>query len=205
MAELSLCTIPNCYKVGKTRGLCRRHYSRLMRHGDPLGGGTFHGEPMQFIHDALKSDGEDCIIWPYNKTNNGYGHVRVDGKNRIASNYVCKMAHGAKPDDKDDAAHSCGVNDCVNPRHLRWATKPENQADRLIHGTNLRGERSPHAKITEVQALAVMGLKGVKSQRKIAAEFGISNMQVARIHKGESWGWLSDCRSQAVANQRQII
>ena len=35
-ASVAACSIPGCGDPVKGRGLCQRHYKRLMRHGDPL-------------------------------------------------------------------------------------------------------------------------------------------------------------------------
>jgi len=37
-----MCKIDDCERPIETRGWCRRHYKRWLRHGDPLGGGTPH-------------------------------------------------------------------------------------------------------------------------------------------------------------------
>lgn len=51
---------------------------------------------------------------------------------------MCQKAHGDPPSPKHDAAHSCGRGHegCVNPNHLSWKTKKQNQADRITHGTS---------------------------------------------------------------------
>lgn len=39
------CTIDGCEKSVRCRGLCKNHYDRLLKHGDPLGGGPDHQPP----------------------------------------------------------------------------------------------------------------------------------------------------------------
>lgn len=43
---------------------------------------------------------------------------------------VCEWAHGSAPSPIHHAAHSCDVNLCCNPAHLRWATQSENERDK---------------------------------------------------------------------------
>lgn len=209
-AEFKSCSVDICNKPAIARGYCISHYDRFRNHGDPLGGGpdrAMQGEPMRFIHEVvLHHTSDECLTWPFGRDGAGYGAVKVGGKQIVASRYVCELVNGPPPTPEHQSAHSCGKGHeaCISPIHLSWKTMAENMADKLVHGTHQRGERHGRAKITETQALAVLRLKGLKSQRKIAAEFGISNMQVSRIHKGESWGCLSDFRLQAVANQTQI-
>lgn len=76
---------------------------------------------------ALESNTDQCIIWPYGQTDTGYPSMGA-GKPR-AHRYVCEQKHGPAPQDKNDAAHSCRQRLCINPKHLRWATRTENMAD----------------------------------------------------------------------------
>lgn len=38
MANPSICSIPECGKPARTKGLCQGHYLRQLRYGDPMGG-----------------------------------------------------------------------------------------------------------------------------------------------------------------------
>lgn len=40
-SDPTTCLIYECPKPAYCRGMCSSHYKRLLRHGDPLGGGTF--------------------------------------------------------------------------------------------------------------------------------------------------------------------
>ncbi len=97
----------------------------------------------RFISDALDAGVDDCILWPFAvRKSSGYPahNVRIAPgvkRNVDAHRYVCELAHG-KPEDGDEAAHSCGVKLCINPAHLSWADHLSNMADAKMHGT-LRG------------------------------------------------------------------
>jgi hypothetical protein len=54
MATLRLCSIPNCGKPARRRGLCSAHHSRFLRHGDPLGGGRSH------VYGFIKCSVDSC-------------------------------------------------------------------------------------------------------------------------------------------------
>ena len=95
-----------------------------------------YGSVPVFVRDvAVPFDGDGCLLWPFQISTTGYGRLEVNGKKKIASRYVCELAHGEPPTRQHEAAHSCGNSKCVNPKHLRWATHTENEADKLVHGT----------------------------------------------------------------------
>jgi hypothetical protein len=205
-AEVKSCSVEICNNPAFARGYCGAHYQRMRRHGDPLAGGTWSGDPMWFIHEvALHHTGDECLTWPFS-TNNGYGQIRIDGTMVLATRYVCELVNGPPPTPEHHAAHSCGKGheSCISPIHLDWKTPAENKADELLHGTRNRGERNGQAKITEPEAREILALQGKETRRYLSERFGVSPRTILQIHKGERWGWLSDCRSQAVANRAQI-
>lgn len=59
------CKVANCEGevTNKTNSLCNKHYLRLLRHGDPLGGSSFRNS-QQWIAENKGFQGEDCLIWP---------------------------------------------------------------------------------------------------------------------------------------------
>jgi hypothetical protein len=203
MTRKFICSISGCGKGGRIiRGLCGTHYQRWRKHGDALHGGeiTSPGEKLRWIEEvAATYEGDECLTWPYSVDLNGRGSVWVDGKSEQASRFLCTLAHGAPPDSEHEAAHICGKGHegCLNPRHLKWKTPAENQADRLIHGTHNRGERCGSAKLTEVQVCQIRGLRGEASHRELAERFGVSRSNIGAIQRREVWAWLSDAPSDS--------
>lgn len=190
------CAVKGCDNPDMARGLCRAHYLRWHKHGDPLAGrATMDGEPLRFLEDvALNYASDECLVWPYSRDTNGYAKVAIDGNMRPVSRVLCERVHGNAPSPEYETAHSCGRgNDgCINPRHLRWATHTENIADKLIHGTWLRGEKIAQSKLTEHDVLEIRSLLARVSQREIAERYGVTQSTVARIQSGEIWGWLNE-------------
>ena len=90
---------------------------------------------MEWLLDHVSFEGEECLIWPFNKQNGYAGCISADGRRQYACRVMCKLAHGPAPTPKHEVAHSCGKGDeaCINPKHLRWATSAENGADRKLH------------------------------------------------------------------------
>lgn len=194
MAAQSICTIPNCSKPVVARGWCDTHYCRWKRTGDPQGSKARELGPARLYLEeiVLPYEGDDCLIWPFGRSVYGYGRIKYLGKDYAVSRLACIEVNGPPPTPKHEAAHNCGNGHlgCVNPKHLRWATREENRADRLIHGTHDLGEQNGASKLKTAEVIKIRALEGVMSQRKIAGMFNISSTTVSRIHHRHLWGWL---------------
>jgi len=196
-----ICIVDGCDNNQHVKvGYCSRHYYRYKTHGDPMGGrkGSSPGEPLNWIKDNSKYSGDECLKWPFDTSAYGYGVVKQDGKKRVASRVMCEVAHGLPPRGKImDAAHSCGNGHlgCVNPKHLRWATRAENAADKKVHGTHREGEKTNFASITEAQAELIIKIAMSGShtpQKEIADRVGVSVSIVGKILRGERWKFVAE-------------
>lgn len=140
-----------------------------------------------------KATPDQCWIWPMRREPAGYGLVTIRKKRHKAHRVVCRMAHGEPPQEKLDAAHSCGNGHlgCVNPHHLRWATRRENVADAIRHGTMPRGFKHVFAKLNDQQVREIRDLlaQGVR-QKDIAARYPVTVAQVCHINTGRRWAHL---------------
>ena len=197
MAKSSICSVPGCDKQVRRRGWCNAHYHRWVRHGDPSGGsaprGSSYGSPARFFHEVVLAYTEaDCLIWPYDRGTNGYGAMRIGRRKHLVSRKACEVRHGPPPTPKHEAAHSCGKGHlgCVNQMHLNWKMPKENHADKIAHGTNIRGERHTMAKLTEPDVIKIREMSGLMSQAEIARRFGVCQQSVSAIITGANWGWL---------------
>jgi hypothetical protein len=188
------CSVEGCDRVSRMRGWCEMHYRRWQRHGDPLGGRTPEGTLLTYLHDVvLPWSSDECLIWPYGRSGiDGYGRMRLNGRTQLVSRIACEAVHGSPPTPLHQAAHSCGNGHlgCVNPRHVRWATRVENEADKLAHGTHARGERSANAKLTDAAVRQIRALVGTTSAKELARQFGVSTGAISRITRGDNWAWL---------------
>lgn len=196
MAIKSICSIEGCGKAAHARSYCANHYARWLRHGDASAcARPANGTVGKYLRDTvLHYEGDDCLIWPFS-TNRGYAQMCVSGTKPVGVHrLVCELTHGPAPSPIHQAAHSCGngKNGCVSKRHLLWKTPTENQADRLVHGTDGRGERCATAKLTESDVRRMRALLGALPQHSIAQQFGISDALVSMIKTGKVWGWLHE-------------
>lgn len=184
MAADPVCKIHECDKPPvNVRGWCRAHYLRWWRHGDPLGGRrTKHGETVEWLRASLTIETDDCVKWPFSTTV-GYGQTWWNGRPALATRVICELKHGPAPTPKHQAAHSCGKGHegCVNHRHLRWATRKENETDKTAHGT--RGKTLSPGDVAQIKAL-----RGRETGVEIARRFGVTPSCISSIFTGKSWG-----------------
>lgn len=144
------------------------------------------GEVPAFILRAVAHEGDDCLPWPYGINSNGYGIVAGKHAHRV----VLERWAGPAPSPRMDAAHAAGICHnrlCVNPRHLRWATRAENVADMAVDGTRFIGvgEGNPSARLTADQIVAIRADR--RPRKTIAAEYGITVGHVTQIRTGRRW------------------
>lgn len=190
MAKKPICSIHDCSNPRYSRGWCKSHYHQWYRRGDPVAP-TLHesGKSRKYFEKhVLEYEGDDCLIWPY-ANSNGYGVLWCDGKNRYIHRLLCEKKNGPPPSKSHQVAHNCGRgrDGCVNRMHLRWATPKENTADKLVHGTALRGSLHPRAKITESKVREIRKLAEVLPQNDIAKMFGLGKTTVGKIVNRLTW------------------
>lgn len=185
------CKVSGCERKHYGLGFCSMHYSRH-RSGSLLEAPeirTTLSSPAIFLLRTLVVDTDECIYWSFAKTK-GVAVITIDGKSHYAPRLVCEIKNGPPPSSQHVAAHSCGHGHlgCVNWKHMRWATKKENQEDRKLHGTHLVGSQLPHTKLTEenVQSIKSFLARGEK-QKDIASRFGVSQGLISAISLKKVW------------------
>lgn len=198
MATEGLCAIPGCDKRGPLkRGWCNAHYLRWIRRGDPTAGGpakTQSGALPAYLESVvLPFTGDGCLIWPFGRTGSGYAAMRGGDAQKLVHRLVCERVHGPPPTPEHEAAHSCGQGHkgCVAPAHLAWKTGAENQADRLAHGTKIRGADHPLAKLTEDDVRNIRAAFGRETLTSLAARYGVSKQNINAIVRRKTWRWVT--------------
>lgn len=152
------------------------------------------GAGLAFLRGLIGHRGKDCVTWPMCRDPlTGYGRVGAAGimkpgtKARIeyAHRVMCFLAHGPAPTEAHEVAHSCGNGrgGCVNPNHLSWKTRSENQLDRRRHGTATTNPGGSHSKLTEQQKQEIRALKGSETQMVLAERYGVHYETISRIQR----------------------
>lgn len=150
---------------------------------------TGKGRALSWLRDNVNHNGDDCLIWPYHRAKNGYGTIIHPERKSCttAARLMCEYANGQPKTENQHAAHICGNGHegCVNPKHLRWATAKENNADKRLHGTQ------PHM-FSEDQVRAIRSLRPELTEAEIAERFGTTRAQIHSVLLRRSYAWVRD-------------
>ena len=134
-----------------------------------------------------------CWVWTGSKCGGSrgfpskYGKIKIFGKHYLLHILFCEHRHGPRPPGKQ-VRHICGNASCFNPKHLAWSTDIENKADKLIHGTDLRGQKHPKAKLKASQVLEIR--ESEKTVKQLCEVYGVGDSTIRKILNRENWGWL---------------
>lgn len=135
------CLVPQCNRTWKARGLCPMHYQSQQARDQY---GLVPRKIRTSIEDRLTQYEVDpetgCWIWMAGLRGNGYGNVRVPGKNAPAHRVSYEFHVGPIPP-KTEVCHRCDVPRCINPDHLFLGSHAINMADMAAKG---RGGNYPH-------------------------------------------------------------
>jgi hypothetical protein len=146
VATPKTCTIEGCAGIHAGHGFCQKHYTRFLKHGDPLAGRTPTGSLAAFLDELVTMTATgDCVDWPYGHHPVGYGQMHVDGRLRKVTHLVLERTGHPQPAAPDNLAlHSCDRPSCVAPWHLRWGSSLDNYEDAISRGRLVRGHARLH-------------------------------------------------------------
>lgn len=82
------------------------------------------------------------------------------------------------------------TNNCIG--NLRYDTQSNNNKDKLLHGTQIRGSQVVGSKLNDnqIKLIREMYVLGI-SQQKIAIDFNVSRSHIGRIVNRQEWSWLT--------------
>lgn len=135
----------------------------------------------QRFHEKVDKSG-DCWLWKGCADKDGYGFIRIDGKNIKAHRFALSLKIG-KPLEKGElACHSCDTPRCVNPDHLWVGDNSKNQIDSAAKG------RSPRQilRLEDVRRIREASLFGARAI-DLANAYGVSASTISSIRSGVKW------------------
>lgn len=140
--------------------------------------------------------------------NKGYPSIGLSRNGKKIKQYIHNLLLETFVSPRPSKDHQCrhlnGNPKDFRLKNLKWGTKTENQADRLLHKTDNRGEKHGMSRLTKSQVLEIRRLaKGSNTQhgkrkvdtgngnyKAIAKKFGISPTTVGTIARKVAWNWL---------------
>jgi hypothetical protein len=191
------CSVEGCGKSARGHGLCSAHYTRARRHGNPVTSRplrTSAGEVQRFlVETVLTHEGDNCLIWPFGRSADGYGKLTVNGRSVRAHRHVCELVKGVAPSAEHQAAHSCGKGHlaCVNPKHLRWDTQKGNFADKKLHGTQCQGETHGKSRFTEAEVREIRVLRRTLTLDELATRYRTGRSTIFNIVTRKTWAHIA--------------
>lgn len=139
----------------------------------------------KYVVDAVSG----CWNWTGATAGKGYGFIKIPKtrKQEYAHRLSWMIHRGEIPDGKY-VLHRCDNPACVNPAHLFIGDAKENSWDMRAKQRHLYGEKNgSHVLMAkDVKEIKKMLAYGV-SQARVAKLFGVCQMTVSRIHRGERW------------------
>lgn len=132
---------------------------------------------------------------PTTKATGGYPQVTLhaqDGRQKRyhVAHLVAAAWIGPRPDGME-VCHNNGNNTDNRSSNLRYDSRANNEADKLAHGTLLRGEALPHAKLTEAQVRDVRRRAVTQTSAEISSALGVSRSLVDLIIHRRAWAHLA--------------
>lgn len=136
------------------------------------------------FYDMTDRSSGECWKWMGFIGPDGYGRIRVNGRNVRAPRFAYMMAHGAIPPGLV-VRHRCHNPACVNPAHLLIGTNADNSADMTRAQRQARGESNGSAKLTSDQVIAIRG--DHRSLRVLALKYGVGRSTIRRARTQSHW------------------
>src|SRR5262245_33607729 len=132
---MSQCNQEGCGESARTRDMCRKHYMRWYRHGDPgavLTAWDARGRaPLveRFWAKVAVGNSAECWVWQAYCRPDGYGQFQYSRANpRTAHRVAYELTYGPIPAGQE-VCHRCDTPPCCNPDHLFLGSHHENMTD----------------------------------------------------------------------------
>ena len=132
-----------------------------------------------------------CWMWCGAKDRDGYGHIKVKGKLRVAHRLSWEIYIGPIPEGLN-VLHHCDTPPCVNPAHLFLGTDRDNTRDMIAkgrrHNSPAVGEQVGSSKLTEEQIQEIRRLyyPGV-NQKELGLRFKVAQSAISKIVTKKNW------------------
>jgi len=165
------------------------------RCGSAAKGGGVADRAARFWARCDTSRGEvACWPWAKCKDTHGYGSLKWNRKNSIASRVAWALTFGEIPDGLH-VLHRCDNPPCCNPKHLFLGTHQTNSDDKHAKGREviLRGESNGNARLTvsSVRDIRERYASGAISQADLARMYDVDAGTINSVVRRRNWRFVS--------------
>lgn len=153
-------------------------------------------EALRYIAErTAPSNDRGCRMWTGDKRGNpryaynSYPVAHIEARKFSAHRLQWELLRGPIPDGML-VCHHCDNPLCMNVEHHFLGTHKDNTQDMIRKGrkADARGEKAGGAKVTAAQVAEIRARRAAGEQQKdLAREFGLGEMQVSRIVRGQRW------------------
>lgn len=125
-------------------------------------------------------------MWTAGKDRNGYGGIKIAGKQLRAHRVAWEIEYGPVPDGMC-VLHRCDTPACVNPEHLFLGTMADNMNDKEAKGRGAHPFGAAHSK-AKLEESDVQHIRASSQPAaELAAIYGLSLSGVYHVINGRSW------------------
>lgn len=182
------CSLPNCDRPHKGRGLCDMHVQRLRRTGTT-------DSPIRSLTDRFwekvdKRGPDECWEWMGARREFGHGAIFSGDSSATAPALKAHRVSAELAGMKIEGLvvrHKCDNPPCVNPAHLETGTPAENFGDIIKRNRLARGSRRSRLTDDDVREIRRRVAAGER-QADVADSFGVSRANVSYIVTRKTWG-----------------
>ncbi len=136
--------------------------------------------------------GEWYTMRPAPCRSTGYSQVAITNLNGLKKSHrvyrLVMLAFVGPLPDGMQTRHLNGDRNDNRLSNLAYGTPKENNGDKYIHGTHLYGDRTPKAKLTEVQVVEIRQKAEAGMKYKELAEiYGVKWRTIGSVVRAENW------------------
>lgn len=137
------CSIGDCNRIARAKGLCLPHYKRMRKWGDPhINGRDAAPISDRFWRYVRRGEPDECWEWQGFRNQGGYGILG----GRIANRWQIESILGRALGERELVCHHCDNPPCCNPAHLFVGSARDNSNDAASKGRRVGRPESPTCK-----------------------------------------------------------
>jgi hypothetical protein len=149
-----------------------------------------HSDMIRRFWDKVQKAGDDeCWLWTASVAGRGYGQMKRPGERRqVYAHRLSYELHCGPVPAGMAVLHQCDTPRCVNPKHLFLGTLADNAGDMQRKGRHLYGEKNTQHRLSEAEVHGIFDMLDEGTpQALIARSYGVGQMTISRIGRGERW------------------